>query len=449
MDLLRRFNNRGTKIYFNQDMSQSGLNAQVMKPRNGSLVSANAIFLRDIGSPGLPHAVLHELRHDSQNTMKTFDRLGQLGYIDVTKRVADGAISNEVFTESSINRLVKIVEYLLPNEDLADIIKPLRKKMNEGVNSIRFMEQQLNQIKEGYVPIGRNTRHQYQSALMELIGAAAYDTTASLFPEQPVVSSNTFHKAYRTALSFFSKRTEPENISWVREQLKRASVSINGTSVDDSLAEPTARAIYRDLFTEFNHQKHESDFVWELARMSADATSIELPLNYTGGEDRVRIRFPIQRGDTNKFEITMTGVKNAISSSKSDTKTDNFILRKQIEAAQQALEQTEVITGVTVLDFFRLPTLIIERDAEYGALVGLRAIKNETGLDLLVGHSKHGDETNFGEKLANKPKITFTKKTLRNQVQSLESIAAYMESIGVSNDCLHVIKKRRSAKHPK
>ncbi len=102
-------------------------------------------------------------------------------------------------------------------------------------------------------------------------------------------------------------------------------------------------------------------------------------------------------------------------------------------------KDTVVIAGLTLKDILHLPTLIIERDAEYGALVGLRTLRQETGIDLLAEFKK----PIYGYGLDSEK----VQKT-RESIDSLRWIAHHMQMIGVPLDCFRDLNKmaRKGAK---
>jgi len=84
-------------------------------------------------------------------------------------------------------------------------------------------------------------------------------------------------------------------------------------------------------------------------------------------------------------------------------------------------------------DVLKLPTLVIERDAEYGALIALRALKKETGIDLL-GAPRSEDllvliQDSGGER-------AYKKITAIESNVSVRLIEDYMEKIGVDIPCV-------------
>lgn len=96
-----------------------------------------------------------------------------------------------------------------------------------------------------------------------------------------------------------------------------------------------------------------------------------------------------------------------------------------LEEQQQAKDSlpdanTEIVEGLKVRDILRLPTLVIERDAEYRALVALRSLNEETGINFLGS-----TENTFME---------------MNSSASLQTIRKYMDRIGVSIPCVRALR---------
>jgi hypothetical protein len=75
--------------------------------------------------------------------------------------------------------------------------------------------------------------------------------------------------------------------------------------------------------------------------------------------------------------------------------------REKITILQKNILSFEVKKGVTVFDILCIPTAIIERDAEYRAILATKKIKKDTGIDL------------FKKFPAPKPDENLIKKTLR------------------------------------
>ncbi|NQV89986.1 PDZ domain-containing protein [Candidatus Uhrbacteria bacterium] len=97
---------------------------------------------------------------------------------------------------------------------------------------------------------------------------------------------------------------------------------------------------------------------------------------------------------------------------------------------------TEISKGVTLMDILRLPTLMIERDAEYGALTALRELKRETGIDLLEANPKQAvliptaSTTNT---------VEFTSSVIGG-FDSFQSIASNLGQIGVDIPCVRRLR---------
>lgn len=106
---------------------------------------------------------------------------------------------------------------------------------------------------------------------------------------------------------------------------------------------------------------------------------------------------------------------------------------REIEAYVHELFDTGITTkdGLSALDIVRLPTLVIERDAEYGALVALRALKKDTGIDLLApAPSVKVVMVQSGEGSSNLEEVEVPPFHL-----SINEIRHYMRDIGVNIPC--------------
>jgi hypothetical protein len=133
------------------------------------------------------------------------------------------------------------------------------------------------------------------------------------------------------------------------------------------------------------------------------------------------------------------------------SETDLGILDEQIVDAEYELAAainalptagTPVIGSVTVREIFKLPTLLIERDAEYGALVSLRTIRKETGINLL-------DQFINWQLVRKMPPMTENNagNRIRKYIDSLILIRDYMDRIGVPFGCVREMKAELKKKN--
>jgi len=115
--------------------------------------------------------------------------------------------------------------------------------------------------------------------------------------------------------------------------------------------------------------------------------------------------------------------------------------RKEYKLEIRALLDTEVGEGLTISDVLQYPRWRIERDAEAHSLLGLRNIKKETGIELMIkkrGLKKkealllHAPETLSEESVAQYHELL---QVLDGQdsYNTLADIRAYMEGIGATH----------------
>ncbi len=109
--------------------------------------------------------------------------------------------------------------------------------------------------------------------------------------------------------------------------------------------------------------------------------------------------------------------------------------RRAFIEAEAALPNADTVLfgSVTVQDVFRLPTLLIERDAEYGALAGLRAVRRETGAPVFGSFWLEEEERRAGMS-ASSPRAPGTR------IDSLLGIENHMAEIAVPMNCLRDLR---------
>lgn len=108
--------------------------------------------------------------------------------------------------------------------------------------------------------------------------------------------------------------------------------------------------------------------------------------------------------------------------------------RAYIEAERALPDADTVLFGsVTVQDVFRLPTLVIERDAEYGALAALRTVRRETGAPILGSFWLEEEERRAGMTAS-------SSRASGTRIDSLLGIETHLEEIGVPMDCLRDLR---------
>ncbi|OGH60212.1 MAG: hypothetical protein A2725_04585 [Candidatus Magasanikbacteria bacterium RIFCSPHIGHO2_01_FULL_33_34] len=118
----------------------------------------------------------------------------------------------------------------------------------------------------------------------------------------------------------------------------------------------------------------------------------------------------------------------------------------------------EISPGVTIKDLLMLPTRVIERDAEFGALIAERKIRQETGIDLFDLYRNYAHENKIknhafmilenirsATNISEEEKIK-TKNEIEKQIKELEknginltliqSVRAYMYSIGATPEII-------------
>lgn len=113
----------------------------------------------------------------------------------------------------------------------------------------------------------------------------------------------------------------------------------------------------------------------------------------------------------------------------------------EIEACIHELFDTGMTTddGLSALDIVRLPTLVIERDAEYGALVALRALQQDTGIDLLT--SAPSATVVLSRKIDGETDLVEGEISLRRL--SIREIQDYMRQIGVNMPCFRASRAKK------
>ncbi len=113
--------------------------------------------------------------------------------------------------------------------------------------------------------------------------------------------------------------------------------------------------------------------------------------------------------------------------------------RRTYLEARKALPDAETIVfgSVTVQDIFRLPIFVIERDAEYGALTALRAVRRETGVPILGSYELEEEERKLG--------VLRSADASGTRIDSLLEIEGYMRKIGVSMNCLRDLRAVKKA----
>ncbi len=139
-------------------------------------------------------------------------------------------------------------------------------------------------------------------------------------------------------------------------------------------------------------------------------------------------------------------ISNMLSDPNHRGSSDDKVLEEELVKAKAEFDRVsapdaEMIPGVTIRDVFRLPTLLMERDAEYGALVAIRAIKREIGTDLFEDDATKKMLKFFDkEGKSGSKEGVITMQKLRGKIQTLANIEHYMQMIGVPENCLRDIR---------
>jgi hypothetical protein len=163
---------------------------------------------------------------------------------------------------------------------------------------------------------------------------------------------------------------------------------------------------------------------------------------------KLRLEVPLKNGVSQKVVEVIQNLQETARSTMDNYRSKLNLASQETKTAYESLPDvnTEVVEGLTVLDILRLPTLRMERDAEYGALVALRSLEKDTGIDFLAPGEKTEVMINEGPEFS--PSLTTDQR-----ISSIQQIHSNIASIGVSIPCVRKfvakVRKQRKEKEGK
>lgn len=137
---------------------------------------------------------------------------------------------------------------------------------------------------------------------------------------------------------------------------------------------------------------------------------------------------------TERYRKASASVQEARSQNMFDISMNDAVFDARNALASIPKASSPIVHSLTLKDILRLPTLFLERDAEYGALIALRALEKETGINLL-----HNIPEGYqGKRRAEKAP----------HIDTLAHVHDYMNTIGVNLSCVRKARatERRKAK---
>lgn len=424
-DIIAMFNSQRAKLYWRPELKNVGVCFQAEK----------IVAIKDIFSSLCPHTLLHEFRHSYQYAQGMFKNLrfhyrstGKEDYHNVesyTERIRQ-PLGQEEATE--------ILRLILGDEQAKQIIKPFIEKLH-GLDEAEKRMQKLKLLSglskldvsvfsdEEFRWEFRKLKEPIYKKYLRPLTGAILDNFRSVF----------FSKGYsmtpQKAEVFYKRRKIDEN-------------------TDRYLREEACQYIENCLKGDDGEQIVSFD--WSDTRIDEDGN---VTIRGSGAGDKAELKFSIGAEKVTAFNEAKQKAFNELKSERlkleekyrKKLQTRKQESEREMEQTLQLIEKLKksipdatstVMEGVRVIDIFRFPTLIIERDAERAALVGLRTIKRETGIDLLKRENVSKvpeDRSIINERLGI--------RELKESIASLRSIEAYMNLIGVPNGCLRELKK--------
>ncbi|MEI7741373.1 MAG: PDZ domain-containing protein [bacterium] len=421
-DLIKLVNSTGGKAFWAPDLENAS-----------GIAFGNSIYIKTpFGQLG-PHVIAHEFRHLWQETESSFYEIKQYYHAVTGTRYKNDA-AWAIQDLKGLTQLREILESKFDAREVDQIIAP-------------FIRKTLATLSEY-----NDALDEYEIVLTELLKkeksrdfafAEKYDSPArEAF--NPLLDSKKL-EAFKEALK---NPVHPDfDIKIARNQLIKVDAIWNNRPIDehtnDSDVKELVRRISRSFSTEWLKAPRTA-FNWARARLDGDNMILE------NMAEKFSIKIPLREGAAQEFELAKSKLLPPENEATSDIDKKISELKLTLDERRKKKESilaglpkadTPVIGTATVRDILRLPTFWVERDAEYGALVTLRTLKKETGIDLFT-KTPHEDLSQAGT--ASRENETVLQKLKRN-VDSFVAIEHYLKLIGVPNGCLKKLPPKTPA----
>ncbi len=435
-DVIDRFNSANVKLYWRPDMPAG-------EAGNFSRRRETGIGIKNFTAPLAPHILIHELRHAYQEEQGMFDNLSHYYRPVIADRYDDPAAWTEkIRADFGLDNIMKILSHLFEEAEVKKLLaqfkeqwKGAMKKIREARKEIQKLQQSDKEMRQLFEDELRGTKKNiFKKHLLPLLTNEKFTAIRSGFFDgsDPLVALNKAHAFYE-GRNIHNGDTDNETVQDAFQYIKSFFVA----------EEYNARIPNWPLL-----------FDWDQSNIDMAAQTITL----TRMHRRTGVRFEVGPEAVANFDEAMKSAKNEFAEvsrvlfEEEKIRHENFLSQEQ--TAQQKLQeaekvlpdaQTPVIGSARVIDILRLPTLLVERDAEYGALIGLRAIKKETGIDLFQQFYARKETDNIADTIPeglSKEKVPA--KQIERVIESLRQIHSYMKKIGVPNGCLREIKVKQA-----
>jgi len=402
VDLLERWNMQSVECVVDPDLSPSG----------SYDFASRRVSVRMLVEALTPHVLAHEYRHVDQNenpsfrsAMDLYESVSKKKYEDPahwTKKIRSGGwkILARAFVEGGI---VKTFEEAKP------YIQSVKERFDEYDQAVQALEELIDGESNVKDQLRIGAAKQIKSLLDERVWSAFI---ANVNSENGLASS------------FGGVRVEFNGVD---------SQELDGVQRED-LLKKLRTYVALDAFFQI-----VSVIRWDQAVLDPSTNCLIL----SRPSMNLRLAIPLREEVSQEAEKVIKDMQETLRMTIDDYELKLDLAREAKRAAFESLPDasTEVVESLTVRDILRLPTLRIERDAEYGALVALRSLKKDTGIDLLGS----GEEVlvMMEERQGVPPSLQLAKMT-----SSLGQIENYMAKIGVSIPCVRkvIVETRKQRK---
>ncbi|MBP9760662.1 MAG: PDZ domain-containing protein [Candidatus Magasanikbacteria bacterium] len=422
-DVLEHHNSDNVPVYLDEGSNQNigGHYSDIKKECS----------LRRIDDRLFVHALLHELRHAEQYRTGMFDTIE--GLYGATSDPSYGDAGFQIREKELVIKNVEtILRYMVRDETIADdVVAVAQKNLQAAYDRIDsaqtalFREQSALREGEKTASLGQHEfeRNMYKERFFPLFKKSFEHIQATYFSDKSFNPFTDIEKStprIQQVLGLLVKNFTPSDDPFVN-LLQYQDI---GLAVQSALSGKTGMG--------------QCD--WQDIRIDPSG-QVEIPI--VGGVSSVILLVHISPDEVASFEQQKQEVQEESKTKWNDLYTKNVTertekvkrLEQEFTLAKNALPTTRIIDPLSLVDVLRLPTLLMERDAEFGALKGLRQIKERTGVNLLQPVQPpppHEELLEEGISLQD---------WLRHEVESLNAVHGYMQDIGVPLDCVRTFRR--------
>ncbi|MSR85394.1 hypothetical protein EXS71_03100 [Candidatus Uhrbacteria bacterium] len=416
-DVLARFNTTDAKIYWRPDLQKAW----------GLCHGEKEVSIKYIDDAHSLHTLLHELRHTFQRTEQIFGDL-HWDYESVIEEdyTDDEKWTRKIQTEYGIKIIKKILSFIYQEDEVNRILQGLNtEKWKVDIENLELAERELGSFSKRK----RELRDDYERKVSDLPRTVFRKHLHPLIPKEN----------YAKMRSLFASAQNP-----LESLLQAKTFYANGEITHDTDQQIVAD-IFRSLKNGFSAEDAADQygvwhliFDWDKAIIDPVTNTLTLERKYR----QIGIRFemnpnnPIPLEDLkekieSEFEVEKNKLQLEYASEQMKLENEKARAHEMVQQASAHLPnaQTLIFGSVRMVDVLRLPTFLIERDAEYGALIGLRAIKKECGINFLQSFHPNPED------------VSDPKKT--KKIDSIANIESYMERIGIAKEVIAQINAKR------